>query len=84
MEFKEVDAFPDILTVKHIAEYLSLSRKTVYELLKISPQVGGIPSFNIGGSKRVEKKDFIEWMESRKKEKMTQWQPKGNVKRFAR
>jgi excisionase family DNA binding protein len=65
-----LDQLPDILTAKHIAEYLSLSRKRVYELFQIIPTAGGIPNFDIGASKRVDKQEFIKWIDDRKQEKI--------------
>ncbi|MFA5261805.1 MAG: hypothetical protein WC450_11315 [Candidatus Omnitrophota bacterium] len=41
----------------------------MYELFQLTPQYGGIPNFEIGLSKRVVKKDFLDWIESRKAEK---------------
>lgn len=64
-----MDELPEILNAKHIATYLGLSRRRVYELFQIKPGSGGIPSFDIGNSKRVEKKDFIKWIDDRKKAK---------------
>lgn len=60
---------PDVLTAGQIADYLSVSRQAVYELLQINPEYGGIPNFAIGKSKRVEKRDFIKWIESQKSER---------------
>jgi len=60
---------PEILTAKHIATYLGISRRRVYELFQLRPNYGGIPNFDIGASKRVEKKDFVVWIEARKGEK---------------
>lgn len=60
---------PEILTAKHIAAYLGLSLRRVYELFQTNQKSGGIPNFDIGSSKRVEKKDFILWIEARKREK---------------
>ena len=60
---------PEILTALHIANYLKISRRRVYELFQLKPNYGGIPNFDIGASKRVEKKDFIKWIEARKGEK---------------
>ena len=57
---------PSILTAKHMAEYLHISRRRVYELLQIKPEYGGIPSFSIGASKRATREDFIEWIEGKK------------------
>jgi hypothetical protein len=64
-----MDELPEILTAKHIATYLGLSLRRVYELFRINQKSGGIPSFDIGNSKRVEKKDFILWIDARKSEK---------------
>lgn len=57
---------PDILTAQHIADYLGISRRRVYELLQMSEEVGGIRNFKIGLSKRVDKKDFLLWIEQKK------------------
>ncbi|KLU64054.1 helix-turn-helix domain protein [Desulfosporosinus acididurans] len=64
-----MDKLPDILTAQLIATYLGISRRRVYELFQTTPGAGGIPNFDIGNSKRVEKKDFILWIEERKREK---------------
>jgi len=58
-----LEELPDILTAKHISAYLSLSKHRVYELLRINPSAGGIPSFNIGKSVRTKRNDFLNWLE---------------------
>jgi len=70
---KTLDELPDILAAQHIASYLGISRSTVYSLFQTSPEVGGIPNFEIGNSKRADKNDFIRWIESRKQEKIQQF-----------
>ena len=60
---------PEMITAQNIASYLGISRRRVYELFQLNPEHGGIPNFDIGASKRVEKKDFIKWIEARKGEK---------------
>ncbi|MGC9935237.1 helix-turn-helix domain-containing protein [Priestia aryabhattai] len=57
---------PNILTAQHIAKYLGISRRRVYELLQMSEEAGGIRCFQIGSSKRVDKEDFLEWIEQKK------------------
>lgn len=57
---------PHILTAQDIADFLRIGRKRVYELMDLSPDLGGIPSFYVGRSRRVEKADFIRWLESKK------------------
>jgi len=64
-----IDEFPEVITAQHISDYLGISRGKIYTLFQISPASGGIPNFAIGASKRVEKKDFIKWIEARKGEK---------------
>jgi len=61
-----MDNLPEILTAQHIAAYLGISRRVVYELFQKVPKHGGIPNFSIGTSKRAEKKDFIKWIAERK------------------
>lgn len=68
-EFKYADSLPDYLTAKHIAEHLSISRRRVYELFQLHPECGGIPNMDIGFSKRVDKQDYLAWLEARKQEK---------------
>jgi hypothetical protein len=67
---KHIDQLPEILTAQHIADYLTISRRRVYELFKLNPDYGGIPSFDIGNSKRAEKQDFVHWIEAQKRKKM--------------
>ncbi|EGO65398.1 hypothetical protein ALO_02251 [Acetonema longum DSM 6540] len=42
------EQLPDILTAQHIADYLHISRRRVYELMDLNPGAGGIPNFSIG------------------------------------
>lgn len=60
-EFTTWDSLPDTLTAKHIAQFLGISRRLVYELFQIHVNHGGIPHFCIGTSKRVDKEDFKQW-----------------------
>lgn len=64
-----LEFLPEILTAQDIANYLKISRASVYELLKLTTKQGGIPNIQVGLSKRVEKADFIKWIEVRKREK---------------
>lgn len=64
-----MDELPEVITAQQIASYLGISRRRVYELFQTFPEAGGIPNFEIGASKRVEKKDFILWIDARKNEK---------------
>lgn len=62
-----MEELPEILTAKHISGHLHLSLRRVYELLQISPTVGGIKSFDIGRSKRVVKDDYLKWLTKKQK-----------------
>lgn len=64
-----IETLPDILTAQHISDYLGICRRRIYELFQLKPAEGGIPNFDIGFSKRVEKEDFINWIKTRKQEK---------------
>lgn len=64
-----MEGMPEVITVKHIAEYLSISRRRTYELLQLNAEQGGIPFFEVGKSKRVMKVDFIKWIEEQKVKK---------------
>lgn len=66
-ESKTLDAYPEILTAQHIADYLHISRRRVYELLEMPFSQGGIPCIVIGLSKRVQKETFIKWMHQKEK-----------------
>lgn len=61
------DEMPDILSAQLIANYLGLSRSTIYSLFDVNPEFGGIPNFSIGISRKVDKQVFFNWLESRKK-----------------
>jgi hypothetical protein len=67
---KHLEQLPDILSAQHIANYLQISRRRVYELFQMTEAAGGIRNFDIGASKRVDKQDFIRWIEIRKEEKL--------------
>ena len=69
MQNTSLDSLSDILTAQDIANYLKISRGSVYELFKLNPEQGGIPNIAIGLSKRVEKVDFLSWIKSKKKGK---------------
>jgi excisionase family DNA binding protein len=63
------ESLPDTLTAEHIAQFLGISRKTVYELFKLKVEHGGIPNFEIGASKRIAKADLEIWIANLKQKK---------------
>ncbi|MDQ0254136.1 hypothetical protein J2S74_001509 [Evansella vedderi] len=66
------ESLPDTLTAQQICEILEMSRRRVYELFKIHVDYGGIPTFQIGASIKVDKKDFKQWNDGRKGKKCSQ------------
>lgn len=67
-----LEELPDTLTAQHIADHLQVSRRRVYEHFQMSPEVGGIPNYEFGISKRVDKSDFIEWKAAQKQKHLQQ------------
>lgn len=62
----KIDELSDVLKAKDIQNFLGISRGKAYELMRISPDVGGIPSIRIGKSVRVLKVDLLNWLNSRR------------------
>jgi hypothetical protein len=60
------ESLPDTLTSQHICEILEISRRRVYELFNIHVDHGGIPTFQIGASIKVDKRDLKHWNNGRK------------------
>ena len=53
----------EYLTVPEVSAYLSLSEKTIYAWCR----KGRLPSVKLGGAVRIPKKDFLVWLEARKR-----------------
>ena len=51
---------PDFMTVREFARYLSVSRRTIYRLIR-----KGLPSVLIGRSRRVPREYAIAWLSRR-------------------
>lgn len=54
--------YPEILTAVHIAEILSVSKPTAYELMEEM----SFPLIRIGRCKRVIRDEFFQWLNSKK------------------
>ncbi|TPG93550.1 DNA-binding protein (plasmid) [Brevibacillus laterosporus] len=54
-----LEELPPILTAQHIAKYLHISRRRVYELMELKD----FPLIRIGQSKRVTKEGFLRWLQ---------------------
>ena len=65
----KLENLPEMITAQHIASYLGISRRRVYELFQTKPEYGGIPHFEIGITKRVDKQDFENWIARKKQER---------------
>lgn len=63
-----LEEMPQIITAQNIADYLHLSRLTVYELFDLPPERGGIPNFRVGNSRRVVKEEFKKWIDKQQQE----------------
>jgi len=68
IKITDIEKMPQVISAQHIADYLIISRQTVYDLFQTSPAQGGITNFKVGTTRRVVKEDFIQWLEDRKKE----------------
>ncbi|MNW57347.1 Helix-turn-helix domain protein [compost metagenome] len=66
LKFRNYESLSDLLTAQHVADYISISRRRVYELLHLPVERGGIPCIEIGTTKRVDKRDLIKWLASKK------------------
>ncbi|BCB02128.1 helix-turn-helix domain-containing protein [Bacillus sp. KH172YL63] len=60
------ELLPDTLTAQHICKILGISKRRVYELFEVHIEHGGIPTFRIGASIKVDKTEFKQWHEGRK------------------
>jgi excisionase family DNA binding protein len=58
----KIEDLSDVLKAEEISQFLGLSKNKVYELMKIKPESGGIPTLRIGRNVRVLKTDLIEWL----------------------
>lgn len=64
---------PDVMSAQHIANYLQISRRVVYDLLDLPEDKGGIRNFRVGvgekrPSRRVFRADFLKWIDAKAKE----------------
>lgn len=56
------DDMDPALTVKEVAELLSVNERTVYRLV----QRGDLPAFKVGGAWRLLQADVVAWIETQK------------------
>lgn len=60
----KIEDLPDVLNAYEISLFMGLSKNKIYELMRINPNAGGIPTLRIGRNVRVLKADLIEWLNS--------------------
>ena len=58
----ELASLPDVLTARHISDYLHVTTRQVYIWMATAPEHGGLRSFSIGRVTRAYKTDFISWI----------------------
>ena len=63
------NSLPEYLTAKQLADFLGISRKKIYQLFQTPSVYGGIRSFKMGATNKVNKDDLINWILNKKKEK---------------
>jgi excisionase family DNA binding protein len=61
-----LEELPDIMSPKHVADFLGISRGRVYEICQVNIDAGGLQSFTIGKSRKITKDDLIQWIELKK------------------
>jgi hypothetical protein len=61
------EELPDVCTPQICADFLGVSRNRIYEYCQLSPEVNGIPSYTIGGSRKIDKADLLLWKEAQRK-----------------
>ncbi|MEK0313705.1 helix-turn-helix domain-containing protein [Cohnella sp. 56] len=66
--FAKLEDLPDVCTPQMAASYLGVSRQYIYELCQLTPALGGLPSYQIGKNRRIEKEDLLKWKEARRQE----------------
>lgn len=61
------DDLPDVCTPQIAADYLGISRGRIYEYCQLSPEANGIPSYTVGGSRKIDREDLLNWKEAQKR-----------------
>lgn len=64
----KLEELSDVLTANEVSKYLGVCKNKAYELMRIKPNAGGIPSVRIGRNVRVLKVDLINWLNGLSKE----------------
>lgn len=60
-----LEELPENVTAAHIAGHLQITPRGAYNLMNLSKEAGGIPSFHIGKPIRAKKSDYVIWYNNR-------------------
>lgn len=66
LKIVRAEELPDVCSPQIAADFLGLSRDTIYELCQLSMQCGGIPSYTIGASRKIDREDLLIWKKNLK------------------
>ncbi|WP_059050026.1 helix-turn-helix domain-containing protein [Paenibacillus senegalimassiliensis] len=70
LKITKVEDLPDVCSPQVVADFLGLSRDTVYELCQLSIDHGGLPSYTIGASRKIDLDDLLKWKENQKNKQL--------------
>jgi excisionase family DNA binding protein len=68
LEKLTLDELPEMLTVQQTADYIRLSKNSIYTLCQKKKEQGGMPSFKSGNTRRIRKSALIEWINDQEKQ----------------
>lgn len=71
------EELPDVCTPQIAADFLGISRGRIYEYCQQSPDANGIPSYTIGGSRKIDKEDLLRWKEAQRQQGLARSRDKG-------
>lgn len=57
-----MNELPELMTIKELRDYLKCSNQNAYNIIKLD----GFPCLKFGGSYRIPKNEFIEWINNQR------------------
>jgi len=63
VKITNIEQLPDILSPQQIADFVGIARQRVYDAC----QSRELRSFTIGASRKIDKRDMLEWIDSHRK-----------------
>lgn len=58
----------EVMTVDEVAQLLRKSRDRIYRLMLHTEPAERLPSFKVGGSRRVRRTELMRWIEQRERD----------------